>query len=172
VNDRRRHLRALKVSALPLVHAIARGDLDPDDDGVRQRCALEARALRRALDLEWETDDFFRRIHELYHETAARGVHLDVQAKGDTRRLSASTQDEVVATARTLLQGVRSGNVLLTVVSSDKACQLFIRGPLECDPARSPSATAVLRRIANSFFESDDEYFYVEMQWPSQLSQQ
>jgi hypothetical protein len=165
--DRRRHLSALQTGPLPLVRAIAGGDLDPDDDGVRRRCAAEARALRNALAHEQDDDDFFFGLRELDHDAAARGVRLDVQAQGDARRLPASTRDEVVAAARALVGGVRSGRVLLTVVSSDAGCGMFLRGPAASDPARSPSAAEALRRAARFFSETDDEHFYMEIQWLS-----
>jgi hypothetical protein len=167
VEDRRRHLSALQTGALLLVRAIAGGDLDPDDNGVRERCAVEARALRHALARERDDDDFFLELHELDHDAAARGVHLDVQAEGDARRLSAATRNDIVAAARALVRGVRSGRALLTVMSSDAGCRMFLRGPVAFDPARSPSAAETLRTAASSFSETDDDHFYMEIQWLS-----
>jgi hypothetical protein len=73
--DRRRHLSALQTGALPLVRAIAGGVLDPDDAGVRRRCAAEARALRNALAHERHDDDFFFGLRGL-DDTHIREVTL------------------------------------------------------------------------------------------------
>ena len=47
--DRRSRLAVLEVGALPLLHAIADGKLDPTDADVRERCARHAAVLRHSL---------------------------------------------------------------------------------------------------------------------------
>jgi hypothetical protein len=124
--DRRSRLARLELEALPLLRGIAEGRLDPADDGVRERCARHAAALRHSLTGQApEAGGLVAALEPALRAAAARGLLVNVQVIGnpvappDVARAIAATVDAE-------LGALPPHQVMLTVIASGAETELYL----------------------------------------------
>jgi len=138
--DRRVRLTLLEAEALPLLHAVAAGTLDPADSAVRDRCARLATTFRRSL-----TDGFrgaeqglVAELEPALRAASARGLLVDVQTIGDHGTPGPEVSAAALAAVDGVLGTLPPQPVTLTVLASadDVALYLTFSQP----PRRAPDA--------------------------------
>jgi hypothetical protein len=134
--ERHGRLAMLEREALPLLRGVADGTLDPADDGVRERCARHAAALRRALTdgsyIDGASIDGARRgelvtgLDRALRAAAARGVPVTVQVIGDPGTPSPPAARAVLATVDAVLGVLAPQPVVLTVLAAGDDTELYL----------------------------------------------
>jgi hypothetical protein len=148
--DRRVRLALLEAEALPLLHAIAAGTLEPADSAVRDRCARLATTFRRSLTdgLRGAGRGLVAALEPVLRAASARGLLVDVQTIGD----HGVPGPEVSAAALAVIDGVLvtlpPQPVTLTVLESadDVALYLAFIQP----PRSAPDAALAGQRVPPS----------------------
>src|SRR5262249_17937953 len=91
--DRHARWRGLQETTIPLLRELAAGSVDPGDECVRQRCAVEAARLRRLMAGSDDVPSVL--LHEL-HATAdvaeRRGVAIDIESAGSVPEVPADVR--------------------------------------------------------------------------------
>jgi signal transduction histidine kinase len=137
--DRRVRLALLDAEALPLLHAIAAGTLEPSDSAVRDRCARLATTFRRSLTngFRGAEQGLVAKLAPALRAASDRGLLVDVQTIGD----HGTPGPEVSAAALAAIDGVLGTlppqPVTLTLLASaddDVALYLAFSQP----PGRAP----------------------------------
>ena len=137
--DRRVRLALLDAEALPLLHAIAAGTLEPADSAVRDRCARLATTFRRSLTngFRGAEQGLVAELGPALRAARDRGLLVDVQTIGD----HGTPGPEVSAAALAAIDGVLGTlppqPVTLTLLASaddDVALYLAFSQP----PGRAP----------------------------------
>ncbi|MBT2409596.1 hypothetical protein J7I94_03330 [Streptomyces sp. ISL-12] len=81
--DQRARYRALGSTVFPLLTGLADGSLDPRDDGVRRRCALEAARLRRLLaEHDYAADPLVHELRAGIDVAERNGVGVQLAVRG------------------------------------------------------------------------------------------
>jgi hypothetical protein len=126
--DRRERLALLELEALPLLRGIAEGSLDPDDSGVRERCAWLATTLRRSLtDRAPDTQDgVLRGLQPALRTASARGVLVDVQVMDDPGDPAPAVADATRAAVEVLITALPPQQVTLTVMTAADGAELYL----------------------------------------------
>jgi Histidine kinase-, DNA gyrase B-, and HSP90-like ATPase len=136
--DRRVRLALLDAEALPLLHAIAAGTLDPADSAVRDRCARLATAFRLSL-----TDGFrgaeqglVAELEPALRSASARGLLVNVQTIGDHRTPGPEVSAAALAAVDGVIGMLPPQPVTLTVLGSadDVTLYLAFSQPPRCAP--------------------------------------
>jgi len=138
--DRRDRLALLEAEALPLLHALAAGTLDPVDSAVRDRCARLAATLRRSLtDGPHGTErELMTALEPALAAASTRGLLVDVQTIGDPGIPGPEVSAAVCAAIDGILGTLPPQPVTLTTLASagDVALYLTFSQP----PRRAPAA--------------------------------
>jgi hypothetical protein len=125
--DRHNALALLELEALPLLRAIADGTLDPTDEGVRERCALHAAALRQFLtDRAPHADGLLSALEPIRKTASARGVLLEVRGIGDPGIPSPQVAQAIVQTVAAFVGALPPHHVLLTVLAAGEDVELYL----------------------------------------------
>jgi signal transduction histidine kinase len=137
--DRRVRLALLDAEALPLLHAIAAGTLEPADSAVRDRCARLATTFRRSLTngFRGAEQGLVAELEPALRAASDRGLLVDVQTIG----VHGTPGPEVSAAALAAIGGVLGTlppqPVTLTLLASaddDVALYLAFSQPPRCAP--------------------------------------
>jgi len=148
--DRRVRLALLEAEALPLLHAIAAGTLEPADSAVRDRCARLATTFRRSL-----TDGFrgaeqglAAELEPALRAASARGLLVDVQTIGDHGTPGSEVSAAALAAIDGILGTLPPQPVTLTFLASadDVALYLTFSQP----PRRAPDAALAGQSVPSS----------------------
>lgn len=125
---------------LPLLAGLADGDLDPHDDGTRQRCALAATQLRR---LFAENDDV---PDPLVHEVAAcidaaerRGVTVSLAVSGVAVEVPAAIRRELTSPVVATLSAAQA-RARVSVLRTDEEIRVAVISDAGTDAAPASSA--------------------------------
>ncbi|WP_322755799.1 ATP-binding protein [Frankia sp. Cas3] len=142
--DRDRGLRDIDSDTLPLLRAIAGGQLDPRDPAVRERCTRRASVLRRTLAATAGPPGSLGVLEPVVEAAESRGIDVEVQLAGDLRRCPGVLQEGIVVVIGQALRSVPAGPVLLTVLSSPESGSVFVSFPVAAgtfvDPVRLPQS--------------------------------
>lgn len=143
--DRSDRYAQARISAVPLLDGLASGQLDPDDEQVRTRCAIEAARMRR---LFAENDDVHDPlVHELHScldwaERRGLAVHLVVRGRcppleKEVRRALTEPVIAVLATARS------RSRARVTVEASERSVAVNVLADAESPAVPVPDAAGV-----------------------------
>jgi len=135
--DRRNRLALLEVEALPLLHGIADGTLDPTDAGVRERCARHAAVLRHSLtDRAPSVGGLVAGLQPALHAAIGRGLLVDLQVIGDPGVPAPQVARAVLAATDAVLSALPPHQVMLTVLASGGEVELYLTfsAPLRVTP--------------------------------------
>ena len=138
--DRRVRLALLDGEALPLLHAIAAGTLDPADSAVRDRCGRLATTFRRSLTHGFRAAErgLVADLEPALRDANARGLLVDVQTIGDHATPGPEVSAAALAAIDGLLGTLPPQPITLTVLASadddDVALYLTFSQP----PRRAP----------------------------------
>ncbi|WP_175412555.1 hypothetical protein [Streptomyces sp. TRM64462] len=81
--DQRERYRALSATVFPLLAGLAEGSLDPRDDDVRRRCALEAAKLRRLFaENDYAADPLVHELRAGIDVAERNGVGVQLAVRG------------------------------------------------------------------------------------------
>jgi hypothetical protein len=125
--DRRHRLALLEVEALPLLRAIADGNLDPAVDEVRERCAQHAAALRHSLaDRARFAGGLMADLEPALKTASARGLLVDTRVIGEPGVPGPEIARAVLATVDAVLGAFPPGQVTLTMLASGGDVELYV----------------------------------------------
>jgi len=117
--DRRSRLALLEVEALPLLHGIADGTLDPTDGDVRERCARHAAVLRHSLtDRAPMAGGLVAGLGPALQGASARGLLVDLQVIGDPGLPAPEVARAVLTAVDATLSALPPQQVMLTILAS------------------------------------------------------
>lgn len=164
---RRQRFAGLYDTAVPLLHGLATGALDPDEDSVQRRCAIEAARMRRLFaEMDVVPNPL---LHELRHcaDVADRkGILVELDSRGhwadpplQIRRALTEAPLAALATATSWAR--------VTVIGTPDL--LSVNVIADCGPVDLPSATATGVKIKTI---TDRDTLWVEAQWPTTPSPQ
>ncbi|MFG3497506.1 hypothetical protein [Streptomyces sp. NPDC047928] len=87
-HDQRDRYRALNATVFPLLAGLAEGTLDPRDEEVRRRCALEAAKLRRLFaENDYAADPLVHELRAGIDVAERNGVGVQLAVRGDPAEL-------------------------------------------------------------------------------------
>jgi len=126
--DRRVRLAVLEAEALPLLHAIGAGTLDPADDAVRDRCARLAATFRRSLvdGLRGTEQRLVAELEPALRSASARGLLVDIQTIGDHGMPGPEVSAAALAAIDGMLGTLPPQPVTLTVLASADDVALYL----------------------------------------------
>jgi hypothetical protein len=125
--DRRSRLAVLEVGALPLLHGIADGTLDPTDDDVRERCARHAAVLRHSLtDRAPSASGLAAGLSPALQAASARGLLVDLQVIGDPGVPAPQVARAVLTAVDAVLNALSPQQVMLTVLATGGDVELYL----------------------------------------------
>jgi hypothetical protein len=132
--------QALQASAVPLLWELASGAADPDDEQVRQRCAVEAARLRRLMA---ESDDVATPLRHELHAAAVmaerRGVAVDIEVAGVLPDVPADVRRVITDTAITVLTATGSrARVTLTSLDGPPGTGITVSLVADAPPQPDP----------------------------------
>jgi hypothetical protein len=144
--DRRNRLALLEADALPLLHGIAEGRLDPADASVRERCARHAAALRHSLtDRAPGAGSLVAGLQPPLQAASARGLLVDLQVIGDPGDPAPEIARAVLTAVDAVLDALPPHQVMLTVLASGGEVELYLTfsAPLRVTPDLTAFGTEV-----------------------------
>ena len=126
--DRRDRLALLDAEALPLLHAIAAGTLDPADSAVRDRCARLATTFRRSLThgFRGAEQGLVAELEPALRAASDRGLLVDVQTIGDHGAPGPEVSAAALAAIDCVLGTLPPQPVTLTVLASAEDIALYL----------------------------------------------
>ncbi|MGD0703090.1 MAG: ATP-binding protein [Trebonia sp.] len=126
--DRRVRLAVLEAEALPLLHAIAAGTLDPSDVAVRDQCARLATTFRRSLadGLRGTEQRLVAELEPSLRTASARGLLVDIQTIGDHGMPGPEVSAAALAAIDGILGTLPPQPVTLTVLASAEDVTLYL----------------------------------------------
>ena len=125
--DRRSRLALLEMEALPLLHGIADGTLDPTDGDVRERCARHAAVLRHSLtDRAPSAGGLVAGLAPALQAASARGLLVNVQVIGDPGLPAPEVARAVLTAVDAVLSALPPHQVTLTVLASGGDVELYL----------------------------------------------
>ena len=135
--DRRSRLALLELEALPLLHGIADGTLEPTDGGVRERCARHAAVLRHSLtDHAPIAGGLVAGLGPALQAASARGLLVDLQVIGDPGLPAPEVARAVLTAVDAVLSALPPHQVMLTILASGSEVELYLTfsAPLRITP--------------------------------------
>jgi hypothetical protein len=143
--DRRTRLALLEADALPLLHAIAEGRLDPADASVRERCARHAAVLRHSLTDRAAGGSLVAGLQPALQAARARGLLVDLQVIGDPGDPAPEVARAVLTAVDAVLGALPPHQVMLTVLASGGEVELYLTfsAPLRVTPDLTAFGTKV-----------------------------
>jgi hypothetical protein len=135
--DRRSRLALLEMEALPLLHGIADGTLDPTDGDVRERCARHAAVLRNSLtDCATSADGLMAGLQSALRAASARGLLVNVQVIGDPGIPAPDVARAVLTAVNAVISALPPHQAMLTVLASGGDVELYLTfsEPLQVTP--------------------------------------
>jgi hypothetical protein len=125
--ERQGRLALLEKEALPLLHGIADGALDPTSESVRERCARHAAILRRSLTGDAPgAGELAAWLEPARQAAAARELPMAVQLIGDPGTPPPPVARAVLATVDAVISALPPGQVMLTVLGSGGDVELYL----------------------------------------------
>jgi hypothetical protein len=125
--DQRSRLALLEMEALPLLHGIADGTLDPADRDVRERCARHAAVLRHSLtDRAPSAGGLVAGLQPALQAASARGLLVNVQVIGDPGTPAPQVARAVLLAVDAVLGALAPHQVMLTVLASGGEVELYL----------------------------------------------
>jgi hypothetical protein len=125
--DRRSRLGLLEMEALPLLHGIADGTLDPTDGDVRERCARQAAMLRHSLtDRVPGAGGLLAGLRTALQASRARGLLVNVQVIGDPGVPAPEVERAVLTAVDAVLSALPPHQITLTVLASGGEVELYL----------------------------------------------
>ena len=148
--DRRARLALLEAEALPLLHAIAAGTLEPADSAVRDRCARLATSFRQSLmeGFRGAEQGLVAELEPVLRAASARGLLVDVQTIGDHGSPGPEVSAAALAAIDSVLAALPPQPVTLTVLASADDVVLYLT--FLQPPRRAPDAALAGRRVPPS----------------------
>jgi hypothetical protein len=126
-HDRRSRLGLLEMEALPLLHGIADGTLDPTEGGVRDRCARQAAVLRHSLtDRAPDADGLLAALQPALQAARTRGLLVGVQLIGDQGVPAPEVERAVLTAVDAVTGALPPHQVTLTVLASGGEVELYL----------------------------------------------
>jgi hypothetical protein len=144
--DRRSRLAVLEVGALPLLHAIADGKLDPTDPDVHERCARHAAVLRHSLtDRAPSAGGLVAGLGPALQAATARGLLVDLQVIGDPGVPAPEVARAVLTAVDAVLTALPPHQAMLTVLATGGDVELYLTfsAPLLAIPESALSGRGV-----------------------------
>jgi len=125
--DRQSRLGVLAMEALPLLHGIADGTLDPTDGDVRERCARQATVLRHSLaDRAPGAGGLVAGLESALAASRARGLLVDVQVLGDPGVAGPEVARAVLMAVDAVTSALPPHPATLTVLASGGEVELYL----------------------------------------------
>jgi signal transduction histidine kinase len=126
--DRRVRLALLEAEALPLLHAIAAGTLEPADSAVRDRCVRLATTFRQSLmeGFRRAEQGLVAELEPALRAAGARGLLVDVQTIGDHGAPGPEVSAAALAAIDGFLVALPPQPVTLTVLASADDVVLYL----------------------------------------------
>jgi signal transduction histidine kinase len=124
--DRKQRYAALADTTVPVLEGLASGDLNPADDSVRRRCAVEAARMRRLFAEDTAVADPL--LHELRAciETAERlGVPVSFAERGTRPTLPRKVRRRLTEPTIAALAGAR-GKARVTVTGTEESVTVSV----------------------------------------------
>lgn len=135
--DRQSRLALLEMEALPLLHGIADGTLDPTDGDVRERCARHAAVLRHSLtDRAASVGVLVAGLQPALQAASARGLLVNVQVIGDPGIPAPEVARAVLTAVDAVISALPPHQVMLTILASGGDVELYLTfsKPLQVTP--------------------------------------
>jgi hypothetical protein len=139
--ERQSRLAVLEKEALPLLHGIAGGALDPTLGDVRERCARHAAVLRHSLTGGAPgVGDLVVWLEPALQAAAARELPVAIQLIGDLGTPQPPVARAVLATVDAVISVLPPCQVMLTVLASGGDVELYLTfsAPLRSVPDLTP----------------------------------
>ncbi len=164
VRDRRRGLlRSVEREVVPLLAAMAAGQVDPRADAVRADCGRRAVAVRRLL---FDDDAVHGALGDVIDAAERRGTIVSSQIHGGLDQLPAAVRGEFVEHLQDALLMMPSRRVLLTVTTDEESASLFLSCPW---PGQQlPPAPAPAGQHLEMIIDVDDDRLCLELRWPAE----
>lgn len=127
-HDHRERYSALQATTVPLLAGLADGDLDPSDECVRERCALEATRVRRLLAEGGDHGDPL--LHELsscVDLVERNGVPVELAVRGRPIPLDREVRRAMIEPLLVVLSQVRR-QARVTVLRTDEQVRVSVLG--------------------------------------------
>jgi signal transduction histidine kinase len=148
--DRRVRLALLEAEALPLLHAIAAGTLEPADSAVRDRCARLATSFRQSLmgGFRRAEQGLVAELEPALRAASTRGLLVDVQTIGDHGSVGPEVSAAALAAIVGVLETLPPQPVTLTVLASADDVVLYLT--FIQPPRHAPDAALAGQRVPPS----------------------
>ena len=141
--DRTRRFAELAVTTVPLLKGLASGELDPEQESVRHRCAAEAARMRRLFAEDAVSDPLAHELRACIELAEGNGVSVSFAECGTRPSLPARTRRRLTEPAIAALATAR-GTVRLTVAGTQETVTVSVIA--ECPPlAPMPDSDGVHR---------------------------
>jgi hypothetical protein len=125
--ERRSRLAVLESEALPLLRAIASGQLNPASDEVRQQCARHAAVLRHSLSNSApEAGEVVAALEPALRAARERGLLVTVQLIGEPGTLPACVAHAALTAVDAALGALPPHQAILTVLASGDEVELYL----------------------------------------------
>ncbi|CAO5257592.1 Signal transduction histidine kinase [Frankia sp. AgKG'84/4] len=162
VRERRRGLlRSVEREVVPLLAAVAAGQVDPRADAVRGDCGRRAVAVRRLL---FDDDAVHGALGDVIDAAERRGTVVSSQIHGGLDQLPAAVRREFVEHLHDALLMMPSRRVLLTVTTDEESASLFLSCPW---PARQQPPAPAGQHL-EMIVDVDDDRLCLELRWPAE----
>jgi hypothetical protein len=152
----------LRVTTIPLLAGLADGRLDPRDEAVRRRCAVEAARMRRLLtEGEGTTDPLVHELSAIIDVAERHGASVQLSVRGTPGELPEHVRRELLAPISEVLVTARSP-ARVTVLHGPDQVRVSARCAAPELPITPPDGAGV------SFVESViDGQVWLETSWRS-----
>lgn len=148
--DHRERYSALRDTTVPLLAGLADGDLDPSDEGVRERCALEATRLRRLLAEGGDRGDpLLHEISSCVDLIERHGVPVELAVRGRPMPLDREVRRAMIEPLLVVLSQVRR-QARVTVLRTDEQVSVSVLGDAsDTEAIRSASRHVEVSKLVN-----------------------
>jgi hypothetical protein len=160
-----RHARwlALQENAVPLVAELAAGTVDPGDEEVRTRCAIQAARLRRLLAEGDEVPGSL--VHELYASADVaerRGIAVEIETAGPLPQVPRPVRRAITDAAIAILTEARNQARITLAAVTEGIAVSFVADTGAGVRLPPPGDEIVIQQ------QQDGDMFWAEVRWNSQ----